>query len=93
MEQQTAIRVLLIEDNPDFAKLVDVFLRKHEPDQFLVTWKENGASATELDETLRIMILMDYFLPGQNGLEITRLLHDKQGPRDSNCLSDCEQGF
>ncbi|MCW5896280.1 MAG: response regulator [Bacteroidetes bacterium] len=79
MEQQTAIRVLLIEDNPDFAKLVDVFLRKHEPDQFLVTWKENGASAlTELERNPAYhVILMDYFLPGQNGLEITRLLHDK----------------
>lgn len=79
MEKQTAIHVLLIEDNPDFAKLVDVFLRKHEPDQFLVTWKENGVSAlTELERNPAYdVILMDYFLPGQNGLEITRQLHDK----------------
>lgn len=73
------IRVLLIEDNPDFAKLVELFLKKHEPEHFIVTWRENGAEGlTELERNEAYdVILMDYFLPGQNGLEVTRSLHEK----------------
>lgn len=79
MDEPRVIRILLVEDNRDFAKLVDVFLRKHQPERFEIVWKENGkdalaevASGAEFD-----VILMDYFLPGQNGLEITRALHDQ----------------
>lgn len=79
MEERHSTRVLLVEDNPDFAKLVDLFLRKHEPEHFTVTWKENGADAlVELHRNPNYdVILMDYFLPGQNGLEVTRALHEK----------------
>ncbi|MBI5475056.1 MAG: response regulator, partial [Ignavibacteriae bacterium] len=45
MEEHHATKVLLVEDNPDFAKLVDLFLKKHEPEQFIVTWKGNGQEA------------------------------------------------
>jgi len=79
MDEREPIRVLLVEDNPDFAKLVDLFLKKHEPEQFQVVWKENGPDA--LNELARNgsydVILMDYFLPGQNGLEITRALQER----------------
>jgi sigma-B regulation protein RsbU (phosphoserine phosphatase) len=79
MEEQGPIRILLIEDNRDFANLVEVFLRKHEKGQFDITWRENGPDA--LDEiaagSLFDVILMDYFLPGQNGLEITRTLQER----------------
>lgn len=79
MEEQRVIRILLVEDNKDFAKLVEVFLRKHEPEKFDVVWKENGTEALAeiAREPLFDIILMDYFLPGQNGLEITRQLHDQ----------------
>lgn len=79
MDEPRVIRILLVEDNKDFAKLVEVFLRKHQPERFEIVWKENGkdalaevASGAEFD-----VILMDYFLPGQNGLEVTRSLHDR----------------
>jgi CheY-like chemotaxis protein len=79
MEENHPIRVLLVEDNPDFAKLVELFLKKHEPEEFSVIWKENGPDAlAELGRNASYdVILMDYFLPGQNGLEITRALQDK----------------
>jgi phosphoserine phosphatase RsbU/P len=80
MDEPRTIRILLVEDNKDFAKLVEVFLRKHQPERFDIVWKENGKDA--LAEIARgesfEVILMDYFLPGQNGLEITRILHDQQ---------------
>lgn len=76
MDNQTTIEVLLIEDNRDFANLVELFLRKHEPDRFHVLWKENGQAAlAELASNSAFdVILMDYFLPGQNGLEVTRAI-------------------
>jgi CheY-like chemotaxis protein len=75
----THIKILLVEDNPDFAKLVELFLRKHSSEEFLVTWKENGQEAlTELSRNPSYdVILMDYFLPGQNGLEVTRAMQQR----------------
>jgi CheY-like chemotaxis protein len=79
MDEPRVIRILLVEDNKDFARLVELFLRKHQPERFEVTWKENGREAlAEVDRDQEYdIILMDYFLPGQNGLEITRALHDR----------------
>lgn len=77
-ENQT-IRILLVEDNHDFARLVDLFLHKHKPEHFEIVWKENGTAA--LDEVINgstfDVVLMDYFLPGQNGLETTRMLKER----------------
>jgi CheY-like chemotaxis protein len=79
MEDSGTVRILLVEDNRDFAHLVEVFLRKHEAGQFVITWKENGADALDTLASGAVfdVILMDYFLPGQNGLEITRTLQER----------------
>lgn len=82
MDEQQAVHILLVEDNKDFAKLVDLFLRKHQPEKFEVVWKDNGTDAlAEIAKGQEFdIILMDYFLPGQNGLEITRILQDRRIP-------------
>src|SRR5512140_2134629 len=79
MEQPASIRVLLVDDNRDFATLVQVFLRRHEPQRFAVVWKADGPSVLQAmaSEGPFDVILMDYFLPGQNGLEITRALRER----------------
>lgn len=79
MEEHRTINILLVEDNQDFAKLVEVFLRKHEPERFEIVWKDQGRSALqELEQNQDFdVILMDYFLPGQNGLEITRAIRER----------------
>jgi CheY-like chemotaxis protein len=79
MEEQRSVQILLVEDNKDFAKLVDLFLRKHQPERFEVVWKDNGTDAlAEIAKGREFdIVLMDYFLPGQNGLEITRVLQDR----------------
>lgn len=73
------VLVLLIEDNVDFAKLVKLYLDRFEEAKIEVAWKNNGPEAIE--EAVRNkdidVILMDYFLPGMNGLEITRALQQK----------------
>jgi DNA-binding response OmpR family regulator len=74
----SVVRILLVEDNREFANLVQLFLRKHEPEKFEVVWKDNGAAALELlavDRAFEV-ILMDYFLPGRNGLEVTKLIQE-----------------
>ena len=70
------IRILLVEDNKDFAKLVQVYLQRFAKDKFDIVWKENHDEAIrETEGEFRYdIILMDYFLPGKNGLEITREL-------------------
>ena len=70
------VRILLVEDNRDFANLVEVFLRKYEKGQFEIVWRESGIAALEelALGTQFDIILMDYFLPGQNGLETTKTL-------------------
>jgi CheY-like chemotaxis protein len=79
MDGSTPIKVLLVDDNKDFAVLVQVFLRKHEPQKFTVVWCPDGPSAIAeaTGNIVHDVILMDYFLPGQNGLEITRELRQK----------------
>ena len=74
------IQILLIEDNKDFAKLVQVYLQRFEKDRFEVVWKENYEEAiAELGENKQFdIILMDYFLPGKNGLEITKELFERK---------------
>ncbi len=74
------MRILLVEDNRDFAKLVEVFLRKYEFGQFEIVWKENGQEAlAEVDKGGKFdVVLMDYFLPGLNGLEVTRALQRRR---------------
>ena len=74
------IRILLVEDNKDFAKLVQVYLQRFQKDFFEVTWKENHTDAMEKleQETGFDIVLMDYFLPGRNGLEITKEIKKKR---------------
>ncbi len=71
---EETVDILLVEDNKDFAKLVQVYLQRFDPKRFNVTWKENHADAmAHLKGGSRVdLVLMDYFLPGKTGLEIAR---------------------
>jgi len=79
MESSSTIKVLLVDDNRDFATLVQVFLRRHQPQKFTVTWRGDSVSAEAAvrNDGPFDVILMDYFLPGQNGLEITKSLRSQ----------------
>jgi DNA-binding NarL/FixJ family response regulator len=78
MDQQKAVRILLIEDNADFAKLVKLYLDKSDDVKFAVEWKSNGREGIDEAVSSRYdVILMDYFLPGLNGLEVTRTLQKR----------------
>lgn len=75
-----SVVILLVEDNKDFAKLLSVYLDRYEKGRFTVVWKENAPDALkEIAENSSIdVVLMDYFLPGKNGLEITKEMLEKK---------------
>ena len=79
MDEKIIARVLLVEDNKDFANLVQQFLKRHPGATFDVTWSANGRDALKEIETKPEidLILMDFFLPGKNGLEVTREIRDR----------------
>jgi DNA-binding NarL/FixJ family response regulator len=79
MKSENHVTVLLVEDNSDFAKLVKIYLGRIEETEFEIIWKENGPDgiAEAVNNSAIDVILMDYFLPGMNGLEITRALKEK----------------
>jgi len=58
---------------------VELFLRRYDGAKFEIVWRDGGAAALrEFDKGSTCdIILMDYFLPGQNGLEVTRALQEK----------------
>ena len=79
MAHENPIKVLLIEDNSSFAKLVSIYLGRAEDEQFDIVWKTDGSQGiAEASSNPGIdVILMDHFLPGMNGLEATKALRDK----------------
>lgn len=78
--ENSKLHILLVEDNKDFAKLVQVYLQRYEKDKFEIVWKENHSDAMAVlgERSDFDIILMDYFLPGKNGLEITKELMERK---------------
>ena len=63
-------RVLIVEDESAIAELIAVNLRHN---GFQPIWAEDGESAQrELDAVLPDVILLDWMLPGQSGLQLAR---------------------
>ena len=63
-------RVLIVEDESSIAELIAVNLRHN---GFEPIWSEDGVSAQrEIDAFLPDLILLDWMLPGQSGLQLAR---------------------
>jgi FixJ family two-component response regulator len=65
------IRVLLVDDDTIFAKIVQAFLQKYRQRTFTLIWMDSVESAlAELERNQEIdIILTDYHFPTSNGLE------------------------
>jgi DNA-binding NarL/FixJ family response regulator len=73
------INILMIEDNDNFGKLVELYLSQHPEYIFHLVWNKSGEDGLrELETNTNFdIILMDYNLPGMNGVEVTRSLIEK----------------
>ncbi len=75
MDERT-INVLIIDDDISFVRIAQMFLKKYQGRRFTIVWKEDGQKALEeLEHNPGIdIILMDYYLPQMNGIEITKAI-------------------
>ena len=67
---KTMPAILVVEDEPSIAELIAVNLRHN---GFRPTWAMDGVSAQrELEASLPELILLDWMLPGESGLQLAR---------------------
>ncbi len=78
MEEET-VNVLLVDDDPDMGKFVEVTLRKIEGFRFHMITKEIGEDGLkEVESNKSIdLVISDYFLPDLNGIDLSRKIIDK----------------
>jgi DNA-binding NarL/FixJ family response regulator len=74
------VTVLLIDDDAGYASVAKHLLSPFQNTTFNLLWDADGEQAAERlrnDHTIDL-VLMDYYLPGKNGLEITKLLFEER---------------
>ncbi|WP_160164693.1 response regulator transcription factor [Pedosphaera parvula] len=68
------LKLLLVDDSPDFLSVASNFLSPH-PNLQIVGLADSGVTALSLvQERSPDLVLMDFSMPGMNGLEATRKL-------------------
>jgi DNA-binding response OmpR family regulator len=73
-------RIVLAEDEPQIAKLVEFKLKK---EGYQVTWKENGEEALKaIKEEKPDLILLDVMMPVMDGYEVLRQVKEDEGLKD-----------
>jgi DNA-binding NtrC family response regulator len=74
------IRVLFVDDDTSYMAVAQHLLSKYQGTKFDIQWKKNGRYALEvLVKKPEIdLILIDYHLPEDNGLEVTRQIREKK---------------
>lgn len=69
--------VLIVEDEPDIAELLEVYLRR---EQFRTERASTGSAAVQLHRTARPdLVLLDVNLPEFDGFEVLRLIRETAG--------------
>jgi DNA-binding NtrC family response regulator len=73
------INVLLVDDDASYFGITQHLLKQFSGKKFNLLWKDNGTKAfDELQNNKEIkIVLMDYFLPEKNGLEIAKEIRQK----------------
>ena len=77
MADQT-IHVLLVDDDAEYVSVAKHYLRGFQNFVFELTWASDGETALEKlshDHNFDV-VLMDYFMPNANGLEVIRKMYD-----------------
>ena len=77
---ENTINVLLVDDDAEYVSVTKHHLRSFQNKKFEVTWAHDGETAFEkLSPNHQFdIILMDYYLPNTNGLEIIRKIYESK---------------
>lgn len=80
METSGIINLLFVDDDASYMAVAQHLLSKYQGKRFNILWKQDGPSAiAELEKNQSIdMLLIDYYLPEVNGLEVTRQIREKK---------------
>jgi len=77
--EKRELNIMMIEDDPDIPKLTKLYLKPYKDAEFNLVWVETGEDALKFlaDSQNLDVILVDFQLPGMNGLETTRQIREK----------------
>ncbi len=71
------LKVLIVEDNPNFRQILKYFLKDRFPLIAVEETSEGNGAIQKIDFNCPDLIFMDIRLPGENGLELTRKIKTK----------------
>ncbi len=79
MEAPGSVNLLFIDDDTSYMAVAQHLLSKYQGRKFNILWKQDGPSAIEelLKNRSIDMLLVDYYLPGPNGLEVIKAIREK----------------
>lgn len=80
METPETIKLLFVDDDAGYMAVAQQLLAKYQGKKFNIIWKQDGPSALEELRRNRTidLILIDYYLPEINGLEVTKLIREEK---------------
>jgi DNA-binding NtrC family response regulator len=80
MDASGPINLLFVDDDASYMAVAQHLLSKYQGKRFNILWKQDGPSAlAELKKNQSIdMLLIDYYLPEVNGLEVTRQIREQK---------------
>lgn len=79
MQSHDTITLLFIDDDNSYMAVAQQYLSRYPGKKFNIIWKQDAASAlAELDQDASInMVIVDYYLPELNGLEVAKTIREK----------------
>ena len=79
-EPRRPIQLLFVDDDTGYMAVAQHLLNRYQPERFTILWRQEGASAIELLQKNHSidLVLIDYYLPEVDGLEVTREIRRHQ---------------
>lgn len=80
METPETINLLFVDDDTGYMAVAQQLLAKYQGKKFNILWKQDGPTALEeLQKNQTIdLIVVDYYLPEMNGLDVTRMIRENK---------------